>query len=192
MQCVKEHGKMEQVVMGGGLIYTQSKSAKHEFEGMNGIMVRGRMILGRWIEVTRLVARVRHGDKDFDPIAQGGLVDPKEMSWHRVRGSMNDNAAAGTAALITAAVTTAAVEFYGQEVWDTFSAKEQLEKSSSYEFTCWNHNRNLIIEWGLKGMNAWLTEKLADSKAEIRATPSLAWVRSDVDNVEGPASAVWK
>ena len=84
MKCVKEHGKMEQVVMGGGLIYTQSKSAKHEFEGIDGIMVRGRMILGRWIEVTKLVARVRHGDKDFDPIAQGGLVDPKEMSWHSV------------------------------------------------------------------------------------------------------------
>ena len=60
MQCVKEHGKMEQVIMEGGLIYTQSKSAKHEFEGMDGIMVRGRMILGRmilgrWIEVTKLV-----------------------------------------------------------------------------------------------------------------------------------------
>jgi hypothetical protein len=118
MQCVKEHGKMEQVIMGGGLIYTQSKSAKHEFE------------------VTKLVARVRHGVKYFDPIAQGGLVDPEEMSWHRVRGSMNDNAAAGTAALITGAVKTAAVDFYGKDVWDKFSAEEQLEKSSSYEFTC--------------------------------------------------------
>jgi hypothetical protein len=41
-------------------------------------------------------------------------------------------------------------------------------------------------------MKAWLTEKLADSKAEIKATPSLAWVRSDVDDVEGSARALWK
>ena len=107
--------------------------------------------------------RYEDGDKDFGPIAQGGLVNPEEMSWNSVRGPMNDNAAAGTAALITGAVKTAAVEFYRQEVRDQFPAEEQLEKSSSYEFTCWNHNRNLIIEWGLKGMKAWLTEILDDS-----------------------------
>jgi hypothetical protein len=192
MQCVQKLGNLKQVMMGGGLIWTKSKCAIDEFGAMDTVMVRGRKIMGRLIDVAKKVADVWHDDKAFDPIADGGLVDPKEVSWHKVRGSMNDNAAAGTAALITTAVKEAAVEYHGKEKWESMSTAEQAEASESYEFTCWNHNRALICEHGLTGMKKWLSGKLEQSLSLIKASPCTAWVRSDVCDLEGSARAVWK
>jgi hypothetical protein len=188
MQCVEELGQLNQVVLGGGLIWTKNKSAQGEFDGMDTVMKRGRKVLTRWAEVTILVANVWHNNDKFDPIADGGLVDPKDFSWHKVRATMNDNAASGTASKITEAVLKAAEDFYGKEKWGSFSEEEKKEKSVCYNFTCWNHNSDLFIKHGLRGMQKWLDEKLEQSVSKIDVT----WVRSDIADIEGSARAVWK
>ena len=80
---------------------------------------RGVELLGRWHEVTRLVAEKWHGKEGYSP----QLPPPEDCSLHKCRAVMNDNAADGTASLLVEEVRQSAVRYYGKEEWEAMSAK---------------------------------------------------------------------
>jgi hypothetical protein len=147
---------------------------------------RGRELLTRWHAVCKLVAKVWHGKHDYKP----DLPEPKELSLHKCRAVMNDNAAAQTATALVEEVEKAAIEYYGKAEWESMSREGRVKRCTCYKLTCWHHNRNLICEWGIKFMKARVKELVSDDVDSARQ--ACPWMRSDIADVDGVGRAVWK